>query len=129
MCAYGPHFWGDSMREASRIEQSIGTPKPSNDGRIDELSSPLHWSDIAGILDLMTLYHMFVRADTQHSKGALQIKLMIEEIISNVVAFLTKGAHMLEVLYRVHLSALRMTDTWLEQCEVSSKNKNITGGT
>ena len=36
---------------------------------------------------------------------------------------------MLEVLHRVHLLGLLMMDTWLEQWEVSSKNKNITGGT
>ena len=61
------------MCEASRIEQSIATPKPSNDGRIYESSSQLHWSDITGILDLITLYHMFMRADTLRSKQALQI--------------------------------------------------------
>ena len=34
---------------------------------------------------------------------------------------------MLDVLHRVHASALLMMDT-LEQWEVSSKNKNITDG-
>ena len=36
---------------------------------------------------------------------------------------------MLEVLHRVHPSALLMRDTWLKLWGVSSKNKNITGGT
>ena len=54
---------------------------------------------------------------------------MIQEIISNVVAFLTKGAHTLEVLHRVHPSALLMMDTCRKLCRVSSKKANITGGT
>ena len=54
---------------------------------------------------------------------------MIQEIISNVVAFLTKGAHTLEVLHRVHPSALLMMDTCRKLCRVSSKKTNITGGT
>ena len=36
---------------------------------------------------------------------------------------------MLELLHRVHPSALLIMDTWLEQWEVSSINKNITSGT
>ena len=36
---------------------------------------------------------------------------------------------MLEVLHTIHRSALLIMDTWLEQWEVSSKNKNITRGT
>ena len=54
---------------------------------------------------------------------------MMKEIISNVVAFLTKGAHTLEVLHRVHLSALLMIDTCRKLCRVSSKKTNISGGT
>ena len=65
------------MREASRIEQSIAPPAPSHDSRIYESSRQLHWSDITGILDLITLYHMFMRADTRRSKQALQIGWMI----------------------------------------------------
>ena len=103
------------MREASRIEQSIGTPKPNNDGRVYESSRQLHWSDITGIFDLITLYHIFLRADTQHFKQVFQIYLLVEEIISNVFAFPKKGAHMLEVFHRLHLSALLMMDIWLEQ--------------
>ena len=72
---------------------------------------------------------MFTRGDIQRSKQALQIQLMIQEIISNVVAFLTKGAHTLEVLHRVHPSALLMMDTCQKLCRVSSKKTNITGGT
>ena len=64
------------MREASRIERSIGTPKPSNDCRGYELSSQLQWTDIIGIIDLITLWHMFMRADTQHLKQALQIYMV-----------------------------------------------------
>ena len=62
-----------SLREASRIEQSIAHPKPGNDCRIYKSSQHLHWSDIACSLDLITLYHMFVQAYSQRSKQALQI--------------------------------------------------------
>ena len=54
---------------------------------------------------------------------------MTQEIISNVVAFLTKGAHTLEVLHRVHPSALLMMHTWNKLWGVSSKKKIITGNT
>ena len=54
-----------SMREA--------TPKRNNDGMIYESSRQLHWGHIAGILDWITLHHMFMRADTQRSNQALQI--------------------------------------------------------
>ena len=62
-----------SLREASRKEQSIAPPKSGNDGRMEESSRPLHWSDITGTLELITLYNMFTRADIQCSKQALQI--------------------------------------------------------
>ena len=62
-----------SLRQASRKEQSIAPPKSGNDGRIEESSRRLHWSDITGTLDLITLYNMFTRADIQCSKQALQI--------------------------------------------------------
>ena len=62
-----------SLREASRKEQSIAPPKSGTDGRIEESSRRLHWSDITGTLDLITLYNMFTRADIQCSKRALQI--------------------------------------------------------
>ena len=62
-----------SLREASRKEQSIAPSKSGNDGRIEESSRRLHWSDITGTLDLITLYNMFTRADIQCSKQALQI--------------------------------------------------------
>ena len=62
-----------SLREASLKEQSIAPPKSGNDGRIEESSRLLHWSDITGTLDLITLYNMFTRADIQCSKEALQI--------------------------------------------------------
>ena len=118
-----------SLREASRKEQSIAPSKSGNDGRIDESSRRLHWSDITGTLDLITLYNMFRRADIQRSKQALQISLMTQEIISNIVAFLTKGAHTLEVLHRVHPSALLMMHTCHKLWGVSSKKKSITGNT
>ena len=82
---FGPFFGPDgskqcsfgamdcSLREASRIEQSIAPPKPGNDGRIYGSSRHLHRSDITGTLDLITLYHMFMRADIQRSKQAFQI--------------------------------------------------------
>ena len=100
-----------SLREASRKKQSIAPSKSGNDGRIEESSRRLHWSDITGTLDLITLYSMFRRADIQGSKQALQISLMTQEIISSIVAFLRKGAHTLEVLHRVHPSALLMMHT------------------
>ena len=115
-----------SLREASRNEQSIAPPKSGNDGRIEESSRRLHWSYITGTLDLITLYIMFTLADIQRSKQALQIYLMTQEIISNVVAFLTKGAHTLEVL---HPSASLMMDTCHKLWGVSSKTKSITGNT
>ena len=118
-----------SLREASRNEQSIAPPKSGNDGRIEESSRRLHWSDITGTLDLITLYNMFTRADIQCSKQALQIYLMTQEMISNVVAFLTKGVHTLEVLHRVHPSALLMMHTCHNQWGVSSKKRSITGNT
>ena len=118
-----------SLRGASRKEQSIAPPKSGNDGRIEESSRCLHWSDITGTLDLITLYNMFTRKDIQRSKQALQIILMTEEIISNVVAFLTKSAHTLEVLHRVHTSALLMMHTGHKLWGVSSKQKSITGNT
>ena len=62
-----------SLREASCKEQPIAPPKSGNDGRIEESSRRLHWSDITGTLDLITLYNMFTRADIQCSKKALQI--------------------------------------------------------
>ena len=62
-----------SLREASHKEQSIAPPKSGNDGRIEESSRRLHWSDITGTLDLITLYNMFTRADIQCTKQALQI--------------------------------------------------------
>ena len=62
-----------SLREASRKEQFIAPAKSGNDGRIEESSKRLHWSDITGTLDLITLYNMFTRADIQRSKQALQI--------------------------------------------------------
>ena len=96
---------------------------------MEESSRRLHWSDITGTLDLITLYNMFERADIQRSKQALQIKLMTQEIISNVVAFLTKGAHTLEVLHWVHPSALLMMHTCHKLWGVSSKKKSITGNT
>ena len=61
------------LRQASRKEQSIAPPKSDNDGRIEESSRRLHWSDITGTLDLITLYNVFTRADIQCSKQALQI--------------------------------------------------------
>ena len=125
-------FWGAmdcSLREASRKEQSVAPPKPGNDGRIEESSRRLHWSDITGSLDLITLYKMFTRADIQRSKQALQIQLMTQENISHVVAFLTKGAHTLEVLHRVHPSALLMMHICHKLWGVSSKKKSITGNT
>ena len=100
-----------SLSEASRKEQSIAPSKSGNDGRTEESSRRLHWSDIPGTLDVITLYNMFRRADIQRSKRALQISLMTQEIISNIVAFLTKGAHTWEVLHRVHPSALLMMHT------------------
>ena len=78
---------------------------------------------------MITLYHMFTLADIQRSKQALKIYLMTQEIISNVVALLTKGAHTLEVLHRVHPSALLMMHTFRNLWGVSSKRKSITGGT
>ena len=54
---------------------------------------------------------------------------MTQEIISNVVAFLTKGAHTLEVLHRVHPSALLMMHTCHKLWGVSSKKKSTTGNT
>ena len=78
---------------------------------------------------MIASYHMFTRADIQRSKQALQIKLMTQEIICNVVAFLTKGAHTLEVLHRVHPSALFMMHTCHKLWGVSSKKKSITGNT
>ena len=62
-----------SLREAPRKEQSIAPPKSGNDGRIEESSRRLPWSDITGTRDLITLYNMFTRADIQRSKQALQI--------------------------------------------------------
>ena len=62
-----------SLREASRKEQSIVPPKSGNDCRIEESSRRLHWSDITGTLELITLYNMLTRADIQCSKQALQI--------------------------------------------------------
>ena len=118
-----------SLRDALRKEQSVAPPKTGNDGRIEESSRRLQWSDITGILDLITLYNMFTRADIQSSKEALQISLMTQEIFSNVVAFLTKGAHTLEVLPRVHPSALLMMHTCHNLWGVSSKKKSITGNT
>ena len=118
-----------SLREASRKGQSIASSKSGNDGRIEESSRRLHWSDITATLDLITLYNMFRRADIQRSKEALQISLMTQEIISNIVAFLTKGAHTLEVLHRVHPSALLMMHTCHNLWGVSSKKKSITGNT
>ena len=112
-----------SLRKASRKEQSIAPPKSGNDDRIEESCRRLHWSDITGTLDLITLYNMFTRADIQCSKQALQIQLMTQEIISNVVAFLTKGAHTLEVLHRVHPSALLMMHTCHNLGGVSGKKK------
>ena len=124
-------FWAMdcSLREALHKEQSITPPKSGNDGRIEESSRRLHWSDITGTLDLITLYNMLTRADIQRSKQALQISLMTQEIICNVVAFLTKGAHTLEVLHRVHPAALLMMHTCHKFWGVSSKKKSITGGT
>ena len=55
--------------------------------------------------------------------------MMTQEIISNVVAFLTKGAHALEVLQRVHPSALLMMHTCHRLWGVSTKKKTITGNT
>ena len=78
---------------------------------------------------MITLYNMFTRADFQRSKQALRILLMNQEIISNVIAFLTKGAHTLEVLHRVHPSGLLMMHTCHKFCGVSSKKKSITGNT
>ena len=54
---------------------------------------------------------------------------MIQEIISNVVAILMKGAHTLEVLRRVHPSALLMMHTCQNLWGVSSKQKSTTGNT
>ena len=118
-----------SLHRASRKEQSIAPSKSGNDGRIEESSRRLHRSDITGTLDLITLYNMFRRADIQRSKQALQISLMTQEIISNIGAFLTKGAHTLEVLHRVHPSALLMMHTCHKLWGVSSKKKTITGKT
>ena len=118
-----------SLRKAPRKEQSIAPSKSGNDGRTEESSRCLHWSDITGTLDLITLYNMFRRADIQRSKQALQISLMTQEIISNIVAFLTKGVHTLEVLHRVHPSALLMMHTCHKLWGVSSKKKSITGNT
>ena len=118
-----------SVREASRKEQSIVPAKSGNDGEIEESSRRLHWSDITGTLDLITLYNMFTRADIQCAKQALLIQLMTQEMISNVVAFLTKGAHTLEVLHRVHPSALLTMHTCHNFWGVSSKKKSITGNT
>ena len=50
-----------SLREASRKVQSIAPSKPGNDGRIEKSSRRLHWSDITGTLDLITLYNIFER--------------------------------------------------------------------
>ena len=61
------------LREASRKKQSIAPPKQGNEGNIYESSRRLPWSDITGTLDLITLYHMFTRADIQRSKQGLQI--------------------------------------------------------
>ena len=118
-----------SLREASRKEQSIAPSKSGNDDRIEESSRRLHGSDITGTLDLITLYNMFRRADIQRSKQALQSSLMTQEIISNIVAFLTKGAHMWDVLHKVHPSALLMMHTCHKLWGVSSKKKSITGNT
>ena len=118
-----------SLREALRIKQFIAPSKSGNDGRIEQSSRRLHWSDIPGTLDLITLYNMFRRADIQRSKQALQISLMTQEIISNIVAFLTKGAHTWKVLHRVHPSALLMMHTCHKLWGVSSKRKSITGNT
>ena len=117
------------LREALRTEQSIAPSKSGNDGRSEESSRRLHWSDITGTLHLITLYNMFRRADIQRSKEALQISLMTQQIISNIVAFLTKGAHTVEALHRVHPSALLMMHTCHKLWEVSSKKKSITGNT
>ena len=103
------------MCKASRIEQSIRTPPPRHDGTVYESSSQLHCSDITDIVDWMTLYHMIVRADNQHIKQALQIALLFSEIVANVVAFPKKGAHLLQVVRRVQLSAFLMMDSWPEQ--------------
>ena len=100
-----------SLRRAPRKERFIAPSKPGNDGTIEESSRRLHSSDIAGTLDLITLYNMFRWANIQRSKKALQISLMTQEIISIIVAFLQKGAHTLEVLHRVHPSALLMMHT------------------
>ena len=54
---------------------------------------------------------------------------MIQEIISNVVTCLTEEAHALEVLHRVHPSALLIMDTCRKLWGVSINNKNITVGT
>ena len=127
-----PHkmpFFGESMCEALRIEESIGTPKQSDAGRVYESSSQLHRSDITNNVALTTLYDICGRADNQHLKEALQIYLLISEIIPNVAFFPKKGAHMLGVLYRMQLSRFLMMDTWLEQWEVSGKNEHITGVT
>ena len=118
-----------SLREAPRKEQSIAPSKSGNNGRIEESSRRLHWTDITGTLDLITLYNMFRRADIQRSQQALQISLMTQEIIPNIVAFLTKGAHTLEVLHRVHRSALLIMHTCHKLWGVSSKKKTITGNT
>ena len=117
------------MHEAWRSEQSIAPPKHSNDGKIYESSGQLHWNDITSILDVITLYHMSMRADSQFSKQDLQVSMIISDVISNVVTFLTKGAHMLVVLHRLHPSALLTTDTGLKLSGVSSNDKNIGGGT
>ena len=66
---------------------------------------------------------MFTRADIQRSKQALQMQLMTQEIISIVVAFLTKGAHTLEVLHRVHASALLMMHNYRNLCRVKEKKE------
>ena len=94
------------------------------------LSSEVQWcrtlclesqsSDITGTPEWITLYHMFMQADIQRSKESLQVQLIIQGIISNVVAFLTEGAHTLEVLHRVHPSALLMMDTCRKLWRVST---------
>ena len=62
---------------------------------------------------------------TRHPPGFL----LIQEIISNVVAFLTKAAHTLEVLHMVHPSALLMMHTCHKLWGVSSKKRSVTGNT
>ena len=52
---------------------------------------------------------------------------MTQEIVSYVVAFLTKGAHTFEVLHRGHPSTLIMMHTSHKLWGVSRKKKSITG--